>query len=414
LTVPNRVIRIGSIFHDGEFDMKPIEMPGVQTRLTEEEEQKLLEVLRTANTLSTGPEGEAFEKEFTEFMGCGDSVSVNSCTSALEISAALCELKPDDEVIIPAHTFVSSAVPFARTGAKIKWADVDPDTRVLSAQSVEKLLTDKTRVVVVVHLYGLPADMDAILEVTEPKGIMVVEDCAQAPGAKYKGKRVGSIGHFGCFSFHTHKNMTTLGEGGMLTARDPAQGEAARKLRWMGNWPFSDDRKRYWEPAMSNLVEPMPGRWPANYCVGEPNCAVGRMLLKRLDDINQNRRDQAARFMGAFSDYPELSFQKVPEECEHAYHLMAARYDGDKYGKSRDDLIEVLFEKYKVKAIVQYWPLYRSELFMNLGLGDAEVPEGDRFFDNMVSFPWWSYMPTEVLDDMAERTKKALEDMRSS
>ena len=396
-----------------DTDLKPIEMPGVQTRLTEDEEQVLLKVLRTANTLSSGPEGEAFEKEFTAFVGSGDSVTVNNCTSALELTAILSGIGPGDEVIIPAHTFVSSAVPYARTGAKIIWADIDPDTRLLSARSVEQALTSKTRVIVVVHLYGLPADMDPIMELSEANDISVVEDCAQAPGARYKGKRVGAIGHFGCFSFHTHKNMTTLGEGGMLTVRDPAHGETARKVRWMGNWPFAGERKRYWEPAMNNLVEPIPGRWPANYCMGEPNAAIGRMLLKRLDDINLNRQEQAGRFINALADYPELSFQAIPNSCEHVYHLMAARYDGGTGGKSRDDLMELLYDKYRVKTLVQYWPLYRSELFQNLGLGEAKVPEADRFFDNMISFPWWSYMPESILDDMADRTKHALEELRN-
>ena len=404
----------------GEFLMKyrpprilqRIEMPGVQTRLNEAEEQALLKVLREANSLATGPEGVALEKEFAAYLNCGDAVALSSCSAALELSATLTGLGAGDEVIIPAHTFVASAVPFGRTGATIKWADIDPETRNVSAVSIESLISDKTKVIVAVHLYGLPCDMDAIMAVADKHDIYVVEDCAQAPGARYQGKHVGSIGHFGCFSFHTHKNINTLGEGGLLAVRDPKHAVAARRLRWMGNWPIEGNRSRYWEPAMADLVEPLPGQWPVNFCMGEPNAAVGRLLLNRLDDINSQRREQAARFKGYFKDYPEMSFQAEPEGCQHVYHLMSARYDGQSYGKDNSDLIECLFEKYQLKCIVQYWPLNRSNLFKKFGFSKAIVPESDRFFDNMISFPWWSYMGNDLVDDMAQRVISGLEELR--
>ena len=396
--------------------LTPIVMPGVQTRLSADEEQVLLRVLREADTLSIGvggaPENDAFEKDFTRFTGCADSVALSSCSSALELTAILSGLDPGDEVIMPAHTFVATAVPFARTGATVRWADIDRDTREISAESIASLICERTKVLVVVHLYGLPADMDAIMAIAEEHNLVVVEDCAQAPGAVYKGRRVGSIGHFGCFSFQTHKNMPTLGEGGMLTVRDRRHGRQARRLRWMGIWAFEGQREKDWVPAGNNLVEPIPGRWPLNYCMGEPNAAVGRQMLKRLDDINQQRRHQARRFMAALADYPELSFQHVPDGCQHAYHLMSARYDGRQYGKSRDDLMTLVRDKYQLTCIVQYWPLNRAELFEKFGFGQADVPETDRFYDNMISFPWWSDMPDELLDDMAGRTRDALDELR--
>ena len=390
----------------------PILPPAVQTRLNAAEERALLRVLREAGTLATGPEGEAFEKEFTAFAGCADAVCVSNASSALELSAVISGLRAGDEVIMPAHTYVATAVPFARTGATIRWADVDPDTRLICAATIASLVTRKTKVIVVVHLYGLTADMDPIMALAAKHKLQVVEDCAQAPGARYKGRRVGAIGDFGCFSFHTQKNMTTLGEGGMLTVKNPDHARLARRMRWMGNWPFEGKRADYWIPAMGNLVEPAPGLLPANYCMGEPNCAVGRLLLKRLDAINAQRRRQAARFMGALKDCPELVFQSVPAGCEHVYHLMSARVDAPA-GKTRDDLIRVLFEKHNVKTLVQYWPLYRSELFRKLGFGKARVPETDRFFDHMISFPWWSDMPNALLDDMAERTRQAVADLKA-
>ena len=397
--------------------LKRITMPGVQTRLSAEEEQELLRVLREANSLAVGvggaPENDAFERDFREFSGCADAVAVSSCTSALELAAVLTGLGPGDEVIVPAHTFVATAVPFARTGATVRWADIDPDTRVISAETIAPLVSDRTKVVVVVHLYGLPADMDPIMALAAKHEFVVVEDCAQASGAIYKGRRVGSIGHFGCFSFQTHKNMQTLGEGGMLTVREADHAVRARRMRWMGIWAWDGQRDKDWVPAGNNLVEPIPGRWPANYCMGEPNAAVGRMMLRRLDAISQQRRHQAGRFMTALSDCPELSFQHVPDGCQHVYHLMAARYDGQPYGRGRDDLMILLREKYQLQCIVQYWPLNRAELFQSFGFGHADVPETDRFYDNMISFPWWSDMPDNLIGDMADRTRQAIEELRS-
>lgn len=392
--------------------LTPIEMTGVQTRLNAEEEQALLKVLREAKSLSAGPEGQALEKEFTELFGCADAVAVNTCTSALELTAVLSGLGSDDEVILPAHTFISSSVPFARTGAGVRWADIDPDTRLLSADTIEPLITPRTKVLVVVHLYGLTAQMDPIMALADKHNLIVVEDCAQAPGASYKGRRVGTIGNFGCYSFQTQKNINTLGEGGILAVRDKQQAIDARRLRWMGNWPFEGEREQYWLPAMGNIVEPISGHWPFNYCMGEPNCAVGRLLIKRLDAINAQRQAQAERFRGRLAEFEELSFQTIHDGCEHVYHLMSARYDGQQWGKTRNDLIQLLHQKYNLKCIVQYWPLNRTELFRKFGFAQANIPETDRFFDSMISFPWWSDMADEVIDDITDRTASALDELR--
>lgn len=389
-----------------------IEMPSVQTRLNEAEEQALLRVLREGKTLTLGPEGEKFEKEFAEFCGCSDAVAVCNCTAALELSAILSGVGPGDEVIMPAHTFVASAVPFARTGATLRWADIDPQTRLISSETIKPLLTPRTKVAVVVHLYGLSADMDPIVSLAEKQSLIVVEDCAQAPGARYKGRRVGSIGDFGCFSFHTHKNINTLGEGGMLTMRKEEDAVKARRMRWVGNWPFAEKRECYWLPAMGNIIEPIPGCWPFNFCMGEPNSAVGRLLLRRLDKINAQRQHQAARFRAILDDCPELVFQTIPEGGEHVYHLVSARYDGQPFGKNRNDLIRLLLDEFNLKCIVQYWPLYRTELFQKLGFGEAIVPETDRYYDNMISFPWWSDMDDQLIDDMAARTRTAVMKLR--
>lgn len=390
-----------------------VDFPAVQTRLNSEEEAVVMEVIRNSPTWSQGEQQSAFEQEFTRYVGCADSLAVSSCTSALEMASVLCGITPEDEVILPAHTFVSSAVPFARTGARLVFADIDPATRLMSAEHVSSCLTEKTKVIVVVHLYGLPADMDPILCLAQERGLKVVEDVAQAPGAIYKGRRTGSMGDFAAFSFHNQKNISTLGEGGMLTVSDPADGERARKLRWMGNWPFPGDRERYWVPAMGNLVSDIHGVWPFNFCLSEVQCAVGRHLLRRLDAINGRRQVQADSIRAALVDFPELSFQKVSDGHLHAYHLLVAHFDSTRTQGTRDDLIELLHRDYGIKCIVQYWPLYRSELFQSFGYGNIRLPNTDTFFDNMISFPFWSDMPEKTLDYMGDSIRSALQRLRN-
>jgi len=383
-------------------------MPSVQSRHSEEEIEAAARAMRECQTYTQGEELKAFEEEFARYLGIPHAVGVCSATAALELAAMISRVGEGDEVVIPAHTFVSSAVPFARTGAKVVWADIDPETRVVSAETLRPRLTERTRVVVVPHLYGLCAEIEPIVELCREGNILVVEDCAQSPGAERGGTKAGAFGDFGCFSFQTHKNMTTMGEGGMLVCHSDEFDLAARKLRWMGNWPFEGPRDKYWVPAMGDLVVGLPGVWPVNFCLSEIQAAVGRVILRRLDAINETRREQAATFRSALKDCPELSFQKVSEPRAHVYHLMSARVDN----VNRDDLMELLYKEYEIKCIVQYIPLYRANLFVGFGLGEADCPNSDAFFDNMISFPWWTEMPSDVLEYMIESVRAAIKTLR--
>ena len=322
-----------------------VEMHGVQTRYSKEEEEALLRAVRELNSFTQGAELENFEKEFADYIGVPAAVGVCNGTAALELAATLAQIGPGDEVIVPAHTFVGSAVPFARRGAKLVFADIDPDTRLISTETIRPCINQRTRLVVVVHLYGLMADMDPIMELSKKHQLVVVEDCAQSPGAADDGKKAGSIGDFGCFSFHTNKNITTLGEGGMLTCQSQEDAIRVKKLRWLGNWPFEDKREKYWVPAMNNLVLAIEGVWPYNFCLSDIQAAVGRVLLRRLDSINEQRRKQAEFFKQALSDCPGISFQKVRQRESHVYHLMSTQYDGSVYQINRDHLIERLWQE---------------------------------------------------------------------
>jgi dTDP-4-amino-4,6-dideoxygalactose transaminase len=379
---------------------------------TDEEIAVVTEVMRSADPQTQGRYQQEFERAFREYTAAPHAYAVSSCTGALELAALLCRLKPGDEVIIPAHTFAASAIPFARAGAHLVWADIDAVTRCVTADTIRPLIGSRTRAIVVVHLYGLLCDMDPIMALARQHGLLVIEDAAQALGAFYKGRAAGSIGDFGCFSFHTHKNITTLGEGGMLTVASAAQAALVPGLRHNGMRAFPMSRERYWVPAMGDVDFDIDGLWPYNFCLGEVQCALGTRMLLRLDEINRERAERARRFMGAFADFPELSFQRPPEGCGHSWHLMAARYDGVPWGRTRDDFIEALAFTAGVRVAVQYCPLYRYPMFQKAGFGQAQCPQTDLFFDNMVSFPFQQWMPEEEFSRMIVLVTQTLQQMR--
>ena len=380
---------------------------------TDEDIAAVTEAMINADPLTQGKYQAAFEEKFAAYNGSRHCFAVSSCTGALELSALLCRLSPGDEVIMPAHTFCASAIPFARTGAKIVWADINPDTRVISSETIEPLISSKTRVIVVVHLYGLMAPMPEIMELAEKHKLLVVEDCAQAVGSSICETKAGNFGDFACFSFHTHKNMSTLGEGGMLVVKDDTAAKLVPGLRHNGLRAFDYDRPRYWVPAMSNVDFDLEGVWPYNFCIGEIQCAVGVKLLDRIDKMNEERNVRGNKVRKALEAYPELSFQKIPDGYFHSYHLLSARYDGGDYGKSNHDFIELMAFTHGIKVIVQYHPLYRYPLFIKGGFGGANCPNTDHFFDNMVSFPFHHWLSEDDVDYMTQCTINTLETLRN-
>lgn len=373
----------------------------------EDEIAFIVEAMRTADPQTQGAYQARFEADFAAHTGAAHAFAVSSCTSALELAAILSRVGPGDEVIVPAHTFAATAIPFARTGARLVWADIDPRTLVVSAAAIERLITPRTKVIVVVHLYGLMADMDPIMDLARRHGCLVVEDAAQALGATDKGRQAGSIGDFGCFSFHTHKNLTTLGEGGMLTVRDDALAAVVPGFRHNGMRGLPADRERYWIPAMSTVDFDWEGVWPYNFCLGEIQCAAGIALLKRVDDMNGQRRARAERFQAALADFPEISFQATPPGRTNVHYCLPARVE-----TGRDAFMERMAFHHRVRMVVQYCPLYRLPIFVRAGFGAADCPETDRFFDSMVSFPFHQWMPEEQFQYMIDATRETLSTLR--
>lgn len=379
---------------------------------TDLEIDAVVKIMReSGSALTQGKHVKKFELDFTSFLHGRQAFSTMSCAHALDIAAMLLNIQEGDEVLIPAHTYCATALAFARRGAKIVWVDINPESLTISLAELTKSITPNTKAVVIVHLYGLIApEIVEIANLCKAKNISLIEDCAQALGAKLNGRSCGTFGDISCFSFHAQKNLTTLGEGGMISASSDEISEKIPGLRLNGHASFKN-QDRYWLPAMTNVDIDIDGIWPIKSTMSEIQGAVGSLVLERLDSLTMQRRKRAKLIREALAAYPELSFQKIYEEEGHSHHLLPLRYLGK--ASNRDDLIGLLGSKYGVKAIVQYFPLYRYDLFAKMGFGKASVPNTDAFFDNMISLPFSLEISDQDFDFLINSLRQAVEELRA-
>jgi dTDP-4-amino-4,6-dideoxygalactose transaminase len=279
----------------------------------------------------TGQEGVQFEKEFAAYVGCRYAVAVSNGTVALELALRAMGIKPGDEVVVPSRTFIASASAVVACGATPVIADVDRVSQNLTAATVERALSPHTRAIIAVHLAGWPCDMDSILMLARHYNLKVLEDCAQSCGATYHDRKVGSLGDAGAFSFCQDKIMSTGGEGGMITTNDEGIFEAA--------WSYKDHGKNY--RAMQSRTSAHYFRWVhdsfgTNGRLTEMQAAIGRVLLRKLDDRVAIRRANAGTLTCAIADVPGLRLPVPPSEVGHAFYKYYAFVQPTELRKSWD------------------------------------------------------------------------------
>jgi dTDP-4-amino-4,6-dideoxygalactose transaminase len=281
-----------------------------------DEIEAVAEVLKSGKVnYWTGEEGRLFEREFAEYVGTKHAIALANGTVALELALYALGIGQGDEVITTSRTFIASASAIVMRGATPVIADVDRESQNVTAETIAAVLTEKTRAVIVVHLAGWPCEMDPIMELARKYGLKVIEDCAQAHGAVYKGRMVGSIGDVAAFSFCQDKIMTTGGEGGMLTTNDTALWERA--------WAFKDHGKSY--QAVFEREHPPGFRWlhesfGTNWRMTEMQSVLGRLVLNKLPDWVAIRRKNAGVLNEALGDLPGLRVCAPPPYSEHAYY----------------------------------------------------------------------------------------------
>jgi perosamine synthetase len=367
-------------------------------------------VIKSADPLTQGKYLNLFESKLKKYLNKKNVFATSSAASSLEIIAQLINIKKGDEVIVPAHTYCASAIPFARNGAKIVWGDINFNTRTLDVEDVKKKITKKTKAIVIVHLYGYVVDLTPFKKFFDKNKIFLIEDCAQAFGAEINGKKVGVTGDFSCFSFHAQKNITTLGEGGALFVKSNKLALKVKGLRHNGHANYKK-RKYYWKPAMGNLVEDLKDKWPNKFTLSEPQCAAGAILLNRVNKINDLRIRRAKYFINSINKYSQkLDFNTKNDKRRHVYHLLTAYVHPSKKF-NRDLLIKRLYFHYGIQCIVQYYPLYKYPLFKKKGLGKASCPITEKFYKNMISFPFHMWMSNKQFIYIIESTKKAIKEL---
>lgn len=328
----------------------------------DEEKQAVMAVLESGN-LSTfiaqpgkyfngGERIKQLERDFAEYHGVKYAIAYNSATAALHAAVVAVGVHAGEEVITTPTTFTSTATCALMHNAVPVFADIDPRTCCLDAASVEKNISPLTKAIIPVHLFGHPADMDAIMAVARKHNLKVIEDCAQSPGARYKGRLTGTIADCGIFSFTENKNITT-GEGGMLITNDPAIAEAARMVRNHGEMIVEGQKERTYSSSMLG--------W--NYRMTEVDAAIGVAQLKKLDKLNQGRNELAAYLSEGMKKLPGLKPLGIQPECTHAYYMFPFTYDAHATGLPRAEFGKAMAAEGIPMGIGYVRPLYYTPLY---------------------------------------------------
>jgi len=374
---------------------------------TEEEINVVSNVMRSSHDpLTQGFLVRQFEKDLAEYLDVEEIYSTMSCAHSLELCAMLLQVNSEDEIIIPAHTYCATAIAFAKKGAKIVWGDIDSESLTMSLESIESLITKKTKAVIIVHLYGLISPhINEIADLCKAHNIILIEDCAQALGAFYNNRSCGTFGDIACFSFHAQKNLTTLGEGGAIRVKNKMQSKLIPGLRLNGHTKFQNQKEDYWLPAMTNVEMQIQNTYPIKSTMNESQGAVGSLILKRLNKLTEERRKRALHYRKELENYEEIVFQSYKTEAAHSHHLLPIKIKSKKF--SRDNVIKNLHYNYGIKSIVQYYPLNRYVLFKEVSYLEGNLKNTNEFFDNMMSVPFsliQSWADVEYIIDSIKKT----------
>ncbi len=354
-----------------------------------------VEAVLTAQQFVLGPQGEALEQEIAAACGARYGVGLASGTEALELGLHACGVKPGDEVIVPAFTFIATGSAVSALGARPIFADVEPATFNLDPDQIEARITPRTRAIVVVHLFGLSADMDPILAVAEKHGIPVIEDNAQSFGATYHGRKTGSMGRLGCLSFYPSKNLGAYGDAGMIVTSDEKLAARLRSLRNHGQTGQYLSTERGWNSRLDEL-----------------QAAILRVKLRHMADWTAARQAHARLYDSLLQDLPGIVLPRVPPGREHVYYLYTIRVEGraggytrsnDRGNEVRSDLVQQRLKARGVASMVYYpVPLHLQPLYASLGGKPGELRVSERAAREVLSIPLYPEMTSEQIQRVAE------------
>ncbi|UIE37519.1 DegT/DnrJ/EryC1/StrS family aminotransferase [Leptodesmis sichuanensis] len=352
-------------------------------------DEAVLKVLESTQ-YALGSEVFAFEEEFARYQSAEHGIAVNTGTSALHLALLAAGIGPGDEVITVPFTFIATVAAIAYTGATPVFVDIDPASYTMDVTQIEAAITERTKAIMPVHLYGQPADMDPIVEIAQRHGLVVIEDAAQAHRTEYKGRRVGSIGDIGCFSFYPGKNLGAYGEGGMAVTNNP---EYARTMRMLRDW---GQEKRY-----HHLLKGY------NYRMDGIQGAILRVKLRYLDQWTEARRSHAAHYDRLLASLDIKTPIAMPYSY-HVYHVYAIR-------SSERDRLKTALHKQNIQTGIHYpVPVHLQPAYADLGYQSGDFPHTEQVSTETLSLPMYPELTFTQVNTISEQVRNILNTLKAA
>ncbi len=363
---------------------------------TGKEAEHIDRVIRSGKLCGDGEYTKKCDQWIEERTGTAGAYLTTSCTQALEMAALLAQIQPGDEVILPSFTFVSTANAFVLRGAKLVFVDIRPDTNNIDEKLIEEAITDKTRAIVPVHYAGVGCEMDTIMDIAERHGLLVIEDAAQGVMASYKGKALGSIGDYGCFSFHETKNYS-MGEGGAILIRDPEKTDLAEIVREKGT-----DRSRFLRGQVDKYSWVSVG---SSYLPSELNAAYLWPQLEMAEEINNSRLACWNRYYEELEPLQKegrIELPVIPEECSHNAHMFYLKTADI---EERSALIAHLREE-GIAAVFHYVPLHSAKAGRTYGRFHGEDRHTTEISERLLRLPMYYGLTADDVDRVADSVRR--------
>jgi len=376
-------------------------LPFSRPSISEQDVAAVGDVLRSG-WITTGSKAAQFEQAFCSYVGCPGAVALTSATAGMHLMLRALDIGPGDEVITPSMTWVSTVNLIVLSGATVVFADVERDTLMVSADSIESVLTDRTRLIIPVHFAGAPADVEAIGRLAARRGVAVVEDAAHALGTALRGGPIGRTGT-SIFSFHPIKNITT-GEGGMVCCDDPALLDRVRRLKFHGLGAEAYDRQTQGRSPQAEVLEP-----GYKYNMTDLSAALGLSQLARVDELNEKRAALARRYRQRLSEIEEILPLRDPTyPMRHAWHLFVVRLDTEKAGLSRDAFMQALKDR-NIGTGLHFRAVHLQKYYVqSMGMHRGMLPHTEWNSDRLCSLPLFPDMGTNDVDDVVEAIQDVL------
>ncbi len=368
-----------------------IDLPFHRSWLEDDEINEVVDTLKSG-WMTTGPKTQRFEEAFRDYIGCKHAIALNSCTAGLNISLALQNFETGDEIITTPMTFPATANVIVLNNFKPVFSDIEKGTLNINPSGIEEKITSRTRAIMPVHYAGHPCDMDSIEAIAEKKGLIIFEDAAHALETKYKGRKVGNLGHTTSFSFYANKNITT-GEGGMITVNDDALAEKIRVFRLHGL--SRDAWKRYGNNGYAHWQLETPG---FKYNMADINAALGIHQIKKANKFLKIRKEYSQKYDEAFKDIDEIETLEIKDYAESAYHIYVIALRLDKLSITRDEFLNAL-QASGIGVAVHFIALHLQPYYAKtFNLKPEDFPVATDYSNRILTLPLYPKMTHSQLD----------------